>query len=229
MGLHLIRGLTGFAGGLVFCLALKYISLTVGTLLFFSIPLFMPFVGFIWKKKPLPRLGWIGLIIGFIGVGLVIQPGYQAFQPAALLALLSGLLSTISQFSAYLLTATDKALKMNFYYFLLSAILGGLLTLYKPVSNWGNLTFHDIVFFCLIGILGICYLQFIVYALKHGPPNLITSLLYTVVIISAILDWVIWKHIINWETLLGVFLVVLGAILKLIFHHIDLKRLKNRL
>ena len=62
LGLHLIRSVSGFLGVIIFCIVLKDLSITVATLLFFTVPLFIPFVAFFWKKEPLPRLGWIGLI-----------------------------------------------------------------------------------------------------------------------------------------------------------------------
>lgn len=227
LGMHLIRSGTGFAGVIIFCLVLKHLTLTVATLLFFTVPLFIPFVGYIWKKRPLPRLGWIGLIIGFIGVVFVIQPGYEAFQPAVIFGLLSGLFTSIGQFSTHLLTATEKAQKINFYYFVICGVLGGILTLFDPVNNWGHLKLENFLFFTLIGFLGVCYLQLLTYALKHGPPPVITSLLYTVVLYSFLFDWLIWKQVPDWETLVGVFLVVLGVILKLILHHVDIIRLKK--
>lgn len=225
--LHLVRSFTGFIAIFLFCYVLQDLSLTIATLLFFTIPLFMPFVAFVWKRKALPRLGWIGIIIGFLGILLVLQPSEESFNPAIILGLLAGFLTTIGQFSSHLLTTTDSSQKINFYYFLILSVLGGLLTLYAPAKNWENLTPDNLLVLLFLGLFGVSYLLFLTYALKHAHPSLITSFLYATILFSLLLDWLVWHHAVNGLALLGVFCVILGVVLKLIFYHIDLARLKK--
>lgn len=219
--LHLIRSVAGFAGVLLYFVALKYLSLTVATLLYFTIPLFMPFVGYVWVRRPLPRLGWIGLIVGFIGVLFVIKPGHALFHTASLVGLLSGLIITIGQFAAHLLTTTESNNRINFYYFIVTGLITLPFTFFLPGKEWGALSLENLAYFFGIAVFGFGYLFALNFSLKHGSPSLVTSFLYTVVIFSMLLDWLIWHQIAHWMTWTGSVLVVVGVILIYHFYKID--------
>lgn len=226
--LHLIRDIAGFIGVFLYYYVLRDLSLTVATLLYFTIPLFMPFIGYFWKGHAMPRLGWIGIVIGFTGVLCVIKPGHQLFHYSSLLGLLSGLTIAIGQFAAHLLTKTDSNVRINFYYYAFITLITIPFLFTISFDSWKIVYPIDFFYFFWIGIFSLIYLLFITLALKSGPPPLVTTFLYTVVIFTMLLDWLVWKIVAHWLTWLGAILVIIGVVLMYTLHQKEASHEKER-
>jgi drug/metabolite transporter (DMT)-like permease len=216
--LHFIRGLGGFLGVFIYFYILRDLSLTIATLLFFSVPLFMPFVGYVWKRHPMPKLDWIAIVIGFIGVLFVIKPGHQLFHPSAVIGLLSGLTLAIGQFAVHLLAKTDSNARINFYYFFIAFIIALPLTFLTREKSWSSLYAIDYFYLFWIGILALIYALLLSLALKLSNPSLVTTFLYTAVIFTMLIDWFVWKIIAHLLTWIGTILIVIGSALKYYLH-----------
>lgn len=218
LGLHVVRAVGGIVGAALFFFCASELSLAVASLLFFTIPLFMPLVGYVWKRRRIPALNWLGLGMGFAGVLLVLKPSPDLFRTAALLGVLSGLSAAIGQFAVHLLSETEKTRTINFYYFLIIAVLAFGFTFLEPVKNWHQLTSYDYLNFFAIGVFGYGYLFFITIALKHGPPHLVTSFLFSAVLFAIAIDWLVWGDVVDIFTILGTVLIVGGVVLKFYLH-----------
>lgn len=216
-GLLFVRALTGFLSFYFFFFSLKKLPLADATLLFFTFPLFMPLVGWLWKKIPFQKLEWIGLITGFAGIILIVRPGHELWQAAALIGLLAGIIYTVGQFAVHVLTLTDFYKSINFYYFAFLCLFSLPLTFLEG-SDWKKLTAVDYWIFFGIGIFGFAYLVLLTHAMKIGSPNSITSCLYITVIYAMVLDWLIWSYYPPWMSVLGALLIFLGVTLKLYLH-----------
>lgn len=189
----------------------------MASVLYFTIPLFIPFVAYVWKRQKIPHLNWFGIGLGFIGVVLVINPGRAIFHTASLIGLASGFFASIGQFSVHLLSSTESSYKLNFYYFVISIIIAFPLTFIQFDQSW-NLTTYDFLIFFGIGAFTYIYLMFIAEALKYGSPSLVTTFLYSAVIFAVFLDWIIWGTVIDLITLIGVICVIGGVILRVYLH-----------
>lgn len=87
---HLLRATAGILNMYCFFYSIRFILLSDAMVLNNTMPLFVPLVLWVWKKRKI-FLGLIpGLIIGFLGVLLILQPTKGIFQPASFLALASG-------------------------------------------------------------------------------------------------------------------------------------------
>ena len=85
-----MRGLAGLAAMYCFFYALAHLRLADAVLLNYSLPLFMPFIESVWLGEPFPRRpGWPSL--GFLGILLILKPGMEIFQPAALVGVVAAL------------------------------------------------------------------------------------------------------------------------------------------
>src|SRR5262249_4369120 len=156
------------------------------------IPLFMPFVGYIWKRQRFPKEQWLGLAVGFIGVACVVKPGHELFHPVSLLGLSIGVIIAIGQFAVHLATPTDSNSRINFYYLIIVGILALPLTFFSQVKGYSDLKLLDFSYILGIAVMTMAYLVLLNYALKHAPPAFITSFFYVIVIFSMTLDYLFW-------------------------------------
>lgn len=82
-GLIAFRGFSGLVGFSLYFMCLGHLSLIDTYALFLTGPLMIALLsGIILKEKVQPR-GWLALIIGFVGVLVLLRPGFAAFPPGA--------------------------------------------------------------------------------------------------------------------------------------------------
>ena len=93
----LIRALILCTAYLAFILAIAAMPIANMVAIYFTMPFFVaglagPFLG-----ERVPYYRWIAIVAGFAGVIVMVRPGVQAFEPAALLALYSAFGYAIGQ------------------------------------------------------------------------------------------------------------------------------------
>lgn len=208
--MHLVRDLCGISSFFFLFWGLKTIPLVDGLLLLNTSPLWLPLIALIWLRVRMKSYVWWSMIVGFVGIVLILEPGSETLQVGALLALAAGLLAGITFLTVAKLTSTEPVYRILFYYFLLGTLISAPLGLAIPSR-------HDFLF--LIGVGGFCFLAqaLLSYSFKHGKASILAPFSYSVVIFSGLFDWLLWDHIPNLLTLLGVILVVIGAILSIYF------------
>jgi len=210
-GLHLIRGISGCACFYLFYLALTHIALVEATLLRASAPLMVPLVLLLWFKQRVSRHAWPPLVVGFVGVILVLKPGFAGFSLWHVLALLSALGLAVSMVSTRELMQGEPQNRILFYYFLISVIvsLPFFLFNYQPIPRtaWLGLLYMGVVI----------YLGFVLYTLayRYISASVSAPISYFAVVFSGLLDWLIWDHIPDQLTLVGILCVVIGGVLVL--------------
>ena len=87
--LHIARSVLLAAGIALYCQGLAIAPIAVVTTLNFTIPLFTLVMARIFLKERVDATRWIGTLVGFAGVMVVVQPGGAAFNPMWLVVLVS--------------------------------------------------------------------------------------------------------------------------------------------
>lgn len=209
--LHLFRGVVTVFSIWFYYISLSLISVAEATLLYFTIPLFIPFIGWIWKRDPIEKHNWWGMLLGFSGIILIIRPGTDLFHYGALIALVAGFLGALGQYSVHLLHKTESARKITLKYFIIAIVIAFLLTLFAPQTNWGSIEWKDIPVLILLGVAAAMYSICILFALKYMPPNYVTMFLFLAVPWNALVGWWLWGEVPTLIGVLGFLFVLLGV------------------
>ncbi|MGE5196542.1 MAG: DMT family transporter [Anaerolineae bacterium] len=130
-GMQLIRSLSGLVSVFLYFYSLRYLSLSDATLLFNTMPIFVPITAYLWKKHPIPHRLWWGIGLAFAGVAFVIGPSTQVFQLASLLAIGSGMAGSVATFALRLAHYTEPSSRTLFYYFFISTIVTAVASLFQ--------------------------------------------------------------------------------------------------
>ena len=183
--------------------------LTNAILLTFSAPLWMPVIAWAVLREQAPKATWVGAAIGFVGVVLVLQPHHQHFNVGALFALAGAFFLAIAMMSIRWLGATEPMPRILFYYFLFSTVLVAPFALvdWKPFGVRGSMYLIGIALTLLVGQVLIVLAYRYASAVKVGP------FIYTVIIFTALIDWVLWNRAPTPVVLLGMALVIGGGII----------------
>ncbi len=121
---HVVRSIAMFCSYLFFYLAASAVPLTVAVALFFTAPLMITALSIVILGERVGWRRWVGVIVGFVGVMIILRPGFNEFDPAALLAVASALAYTLAQLIARRLGVTDSASVMAFYSMLAFTYIG---------------------------------------------------------------------------------------------------------
>jgi drug/metabolite transporter (DMT)-like permease len=212
VGLHVLRAATGTAAWYALFYAITQIPLANATLLTYSAPLWMPVVAWVVTRQPVARSTWVGAGVGFLGVILVLQPqGGHTFSSGELAAFAGALSLAVAMMSVRWLGATEPVIRVLFYYFLLSTFMAVPIAIFDwqsfPVRAWG----------WLIG-LGLAQLFsqiLIVIAYRYASAEKVGPFIYSVIVFTALIDWLVWDHAPTLFMYLGMGFVIGGGLVAL--------------
>lgn len=85
----LFRTISALLGMAFLFMAVRNMSLTLALLLANTTPLIVPILALIMTGAKITKWGVVGIIVGFIGVAVVLNPGHTSISWVALLALAS--------------------------------------------------------------------------------------------------------------------------------------------
>lgn len=200
----------------LFCVfyVIKLIPLVDALLLNNTAPLFVPIIAFLITGAKTPKKAIFGIVLGFIGVGIILNPGKEIFSPASLIALASGVFAALAIVHMRLISKSSPTIQMLFYYFLVSTLIAGMLTLYQ----WKTPENLKIWLLLLgIGLFGTLYQLFATLSYITAPVRLMSPLVFLTVVFGGVFDWLIWGHVPSLLTIIGAVFVIVGAIITVYF------------
>ncbi len=207
--LELLRGvcLLGTTG--LNFLAMRYLPLTVTSALMFTSPLMVcalsgPLLGegIGWRR-------WLAICVGFVGILVIVRPGSEAFQPAALLSL--GCAAFLALFSILTrkLAGVDTAQTQQFYAGATPIVL--LLPVAFNDWVWPSMPISWIFFF-IMGAAGLAGHFLNSVAHRFATPATLAPFSYLSLIYLSLASWLIFNQPPDEWFIFGVVIIVLSGL-----------------
>ncbi len=212
------RSLAGLYSIYILYYSLEKISLPNALTLFFTMPIFTPVLTRLFWGTPIIHRLWWGIGIGFLGVVVLLHPNHSIVHGAALLALSGGISASISVIITRRLHSQISTVNILFYYFLLSALVSGVIFLFAGVQNINALSLVDATYLCGAGLFSALSVAGFTKAAKYGEARFIAPFFYCSVVFSLIPSFLIWKQIPSAYSVIGIVLIVLGSLLMYILY-----------
>ncbi|MFA7350504.1 MAG: DMT family transporter [Methylotenera sp.] len=221
------RAVVGFASLILFFYAIAHLPLATAITLNYTSPLFLAlFTPFLLYEKPKKTL-LIGLVIGFIGIGLLLKPSFsQKDWLAASLGLLSGMGAALAYIHVKQLgQANEPDWRTVFYFTLVSTIGTGLWILFVPQgalsSSFGAThfnTFHPLGWQDLLLLLGLGLAATIAQlamtrAYRTGDTMVVASLAYVTVLLASLFGVLWWHEHLSLDAWIAIALIILSGII----------------
>lgn len=208
--------------------AIPFISLSVIAAGIYTSPIFMTVMSASAIGERVSTRGWCAVLLGFIGVLLILQPGTDAFTPYALLPILTALMYA----SANLLTrskcqdvpAAALALSLNGGLLLVGVVVTFLM-LTLPLSKslvgaspfifggWGQVSPLLWAMMVVLALLVVANGTTLAAAYKAAAPSTVATFDYSYLIFAVLFDFWFFALVPNTTTLIGIaFIVVAGLI-----------------
>ncbi len=154
------------------------------------------------------KVGWrryTAIFIGFLGVLIIVRPGFEGFNAFALWAVAAVFFVTIRDLSTRCLSHDVPSL---FVTFLTASGVTLMATVSLPFSEWKPVTETHLLF-----IGGAACLVFVGYffgitAMRHGEIGFVSPFRYTLMIWAILLGYLVFGDFPDFPTLLGSAIVV---------------------
>ncbi|MFT6310319.1 MAG: drug/metabolite transporter (DMT)-like permease [Porticoccus sp.] len=213
LALHLLRGIAGVLGFYLYYASLKHIPLVDGMLLRQAAPLCVPLVMLIWLRQTISGITWIPLVIGFIGIALLLQPGSDSGTTWHGVAFLSAICLSFSMVSTGELAETEPNHRILFYYFAMSTVA----ILPFAIGSMGGITARVWLILIVISIAMYSAIGLYTKAYSLAKASTIAPINYFSVLVSGLIGWLVWDEIPNLIAVLGMVLIIAGGIATIVW------------
>lgn len=220
IGAHVWRSVIGTAGVALNFLTFTLLPLAEATVLLFTVPIFATIMSAAVLKEKVGRHRWGAVLLGFVGVLIVVQPGGSALSPhgvaIGLLAatVVSGVSITLRQIGK-----TESATTTVFWFTILSAVS---LALFLPF--FGKV--HDPETFGLmlgLGLTGGVAQLAMTASLRLAPVSVVLPMDYSNLVWSALIGWLVFATLPSPALWLGAPLIIASG-LYIVFREHRLQR-----
>ncbi|MDB9877776.1 DMT family transporter [Amylibacter sp.] len=200
------RTLAEIFATITFLTALFYLPIANITALLQALPLTVTLAAswFLGEK-----IGWrrgVAILIGFIGVLLIIQPGTDEFNVYSILGIFCVIFVTIRDLVVRKFSAKISTLYVAFITAAAIALVGGFLTI--TYEGWIPMKLHEVILLFIASTLIFVGYFFAISAMRSGQVSFVSPFRYTIMIWAIILGYLIWGDIPNNLTLLGISIVI---------------------
>jgi drug/metabolite transporter (DMT)-like permease len=148
------------------------------------------------------------MALGFIGIIFVLKPTSALFTPASAIGLFSGLCAAAGILGIRELSKSEHTYTIMFYYTSVALIISSVLVIFY----WQKPDCYTLLLLLGVGVFGMLYQELLTRALAYAPAYIPSSLMYLSVVFSGIFGMLIWGHIPDAWSWLGIVLVCLGNI-----------------
>ena len=207
--LHLLRSAAGLGAMYCFFIAVKMMRLADAMLLSYTLPIFIPIIEWFWLKEPVSRQTKIAVIVGFIGIALILKPGFGLFQAGGLAGLASGLLAALAMVGIRRMTVTEPVARVVFYFTTFCTLVSSV----PLVWAWETPGSHLLWALCAMGILAIMAQMCLTKGYSLSPAGQVGPFNYGSVVFAALLGWLIWGETLDGLTLVGAVLTCSAGII----------------
>lgn len=200
-GAHLRRSLIGTTGMIFTFGAVILLPLAEATTISFTVPIFATILSALILKEKVGVHRWSAVIIGFIGVVIVVQPGGGELpMRGAAVGITAALMVGIISIQLRDLGRTESSPTTAFWFSFNSAVLMSTLH-FLPLPGaagdilaWGDTphTVHQWFLLGAIGLTGGVGQIALTASLKYAPVSTVVGMDYAALVWSTLYGWLIW-------------------------------------
>ena len=206
---HLFRCLMGLIALIAIVVALRELPLAVVVSLSYAAPLFITVLSIFLLSEKVGVFRWLAVIIGFIGVIIIAEPGFKGMNYLYFLPLIFCIGMAFVTITIRKLSTTEPIWLISIFFTITISITG----LFTIPMGWKMPNFQDFILLSLIGVTGGSANLFLTQSYKLSEVSLVAPLKYLALVFAIFFGYFIWNEIPTIKTLIGASLVVLASLI----------------
>ena len=210
--LALFRGVIASIAQLCFYWSLGLMAFATASTITYSGALFATAFAIPILGEHVGKVRWFAVIVGFLGVILILQPGQEAFSPYAILPLAAAAFYALLTITAKLFDNQVPSAVVNVYASISSTICAAVITFFgggfTPISSM-----QEIIWIILMGCFGGSAVLLYVESYRMTEQSNLAPFSYCGIPIAFLFGWVFFGEI-PWAALFpGGILIIFGGLL----------------
>ena len=208
-GLHFLRCFFGLIALLAIFVALRKLPLATVVSISFAAPIFTTIFSIFFLKERVGFYRWLAVLIGFIGIIIITEPGYSSLNIYYIFPIIFCLGLSYVAIAIRQLSVTEPVwlISLNFSG---AILLAGIFTI---PFGWVMPSFKDLLLLSLIGVFGGIANLWLSQSYKFSEVSLVTPLKYLSLIFAIIFGYLIWDEIPTIKSLFGAGLVIFSTLI----------------
>jgi drug/metabolite transporter (DMT)-like permease len=201
---HLARGLSQSISQLSLLLAFSLMPLAGAIAINFSSPLFAALVSIVWLKERAGFVRGVALMVGFIGVLIVTNPGANSLTLGALFALINAVMYGTVTVAVRGMTRTESANTLVIWQLTVLTFFHSFLLLF----GWKSPSLLDAAMLFGSGVINAIGQWFWTKSLHLAPAPAVTPFYYLMLVWALAIGFVVWGEVPSTSLLIGSAIVV---------------------
>ena len=202
--LQFYRGITLFFANICFFYSISIISMAKALTLAFVAPLITTILSSIFLKENVGFKRWSAVIVGFIGILIVIRPGFIEFNLASIAAVCTGCFYGVYLIITRQLHSTDSPLLTLLLTGLVGAFIGSIIV----PTVWVNPTLIQWSWLIIMGLFACLGHILLIYSLKYADASKLAPFGYIEIVPNIILGYYLFNDFIDIWTFTGLFVII---------------------
>ncbi len=206
----IIRTICELLGAVFFVTAIALTPLSSATAILQISPLLVTIGAVIFFKEKVGWRRWTAVFIGFIGVLLIVRPGFEGFMPASIFAILGSVFLAARDLATRAMQVKLPSVTIALYAFIAFGISGILIIPFNspmvlPTSN-------QIIYFIGASAFGVIAYYSLVISSRIGEMSVISPFRYSRIVFAMLLAIIILDENPDGLTLIGASIVVASGL-----------------
>lgn len=206
--IHAVRIVCGWAGVTCMFGATAFIPLGDVSAIAFTNPIFAMLLAIPILGERIGKLRWMTAGLALIGALLLVRPGTETFQPAALIALLAAGLFAMELVVIKILTGRESVFQLIYIANGVAMVLSSLVVVWV----WQSPTSTQWLLMAATGLSMVSAQVFFTKAVKLGDASFIAPFSYATLLFAALYDFAIFSVIPVPLSILGGLIVIASGI-----------------
>jgi drug/metabolite transporter (DMT)-like permease len=218
-----VRSLIMVVSFTTYYLAFASLSLAQATVLFFTAPLFITLISWIFGKADVGWRRMASILVGLLGVVVMIRPDANIPLVPALFALTAAVSYATAQFMTSWLGKTESATSMSLTFMFANMVIGAIMLLafgdgwalaYTPDSltfllrPWVWPTREHLYLLVAIGLFAVVGFLLLFQAYRLAPSHVAAPMEYSLLIYNMLWSYFYFGEVLDHWTLIGTTLIV---------------------
>lgn len=205
---HFFRCFAGIIALIAIVVALRELPLAVVVSLSYAAPLFITILSIFLLGEKVGIFRWIAVIVGFIGVVVISEPGFIEMNFLYFLPIIFCIGMAFVTITIRKLSTTEPIWLISIF-FTITISLAGLATI--PLG-WIMPNFQDFILLALIGVTGGTANLLLTQSYKLSEVSLVAPLKYLSLVFAIFFGYMMWNEIPTFKTLIGASLVIISSL-----------------
>jgi len=205
--LHFKRCIAGLIAIVAIFIALRNLPLATVVSISFAAPIFTTIMSIFFLSEKVGLYRWLAVIVGFIGILIISQPGFTSFNIYYIYPIIFCLGLSYVAIAIKKLSSTEPVWLIGFY-FSFSIMIISFFTFHQ---GWIIPNLLDLFLLSMVGILGGLANLWLTQSYKYSDVSLVTPIKYLALVFGIFFGYLIWDEVPSIKTLTGASLVIISS------------------